>query len=175
MSRVVVKVGGSLYDHPHLGPGLRAWLARLESPLVVPGGGPSADVVRGFDATHALGPDAAHWLAIRSLAVPTGLLRHLLPGVKILDVDQFCQSHDDLPHTWAVTTDSIAAHAARVHGGRLVLLKSVDIPPGTAWEKAAADGGVDAHFPTAARGLTVEAMNFRRWLDDFANTGNPVS
>jgi len=73
-----------------------------------------------------------------------------------------------LPHSWAVTSDSIAARAAVVHGAeRLVLLKSVDVPPGTSWEAAAARGWVDPHFPHVVVGapFPVEVVNFRRVLD----------
>lgn len=73
-----------------------------------------------------------------------------------------------MPHSWDVTTDSIAARVALVHGAeRLVLLKSVDVPSGTPWEEAAARGWVDAHFPKVAAELTcpIEVVNFRRVLD----------
>ena len=73
-----------------------------------------------------------------------------------------------LPHTWAVTTDSIAARAAVVYGAeRLVLLKSVDVPAGTTWEVAAERGWVDRHFPhvIANAPFPVEVVNFRRVLD----------
>ncbi len=45
---IVVKVGGSLFDHPALGPGLRDFLQTLapNEVLLVPGGGPVADAVR---------------------------------------------------------------------------------------------------------------------------------
>ena len=45
---IVVKVGGSLFDHPRLGPGLRAYLDSLAPAdvLLVPGGGPVAGAVR---------------------------------------------------------------------------------------------------------------------------------
>lgn len=51
---VVVKVGGSLFDLPDLGPRLRAWLKTLRTAdvLLVPGGGPTADVVRSLDRAH---------------------------------------------------------------------------------------------------------------------------
>jgi aspartokinase-like uncharacterized kinase len=187
---IVVKVGGSLFDHPHLGPGLRQWLAGLgaERVLLVPGGGPVADAVRQLDTAHRLGEEKAHWLALTSLWVTAALLRDLLPGaeygchpdadrfdllpagtVRILDAHMFCQVDDALLHTWAVTTDSIAARAAVVFGAScLILLKSTDIPPGTPWDEAARRGWVDPHFPkvVAGHGLRVEAVNFRRWLDD---------
>lgn len=73
-----------------------------------------------------------------------------------------------LPHSWSVTTDSIAARVAFVHRAeRLVLLKSVDIPEDVSWPAAAANGWVDAHFPQIAATLDcpVEAVNFRRQLD----------
>jgi aspartokinase-like uncharacterized kinase len=175
---IVVKVGGSLFDHPHLGPGLRQWLAELDAGrvLLVPGGGPVADAVRQLDAVHRLGEEAAHWLALRSLDVAAELLWHLaLPsGSRLTVLDCLAFATEDearpgaLPHTWAVTTDSLAARAAVVSGAsRLILLKSTDIPPGTPWDEAARCGWVDPHFPkvVAGQGLRVEAVNFRQWLE----------
>ena len=44
----------------------------------------------------------------------------------------------------------------------------MDVPPGTPWDEAAARGWVDPHFPVIVSGheLTIEVVNFRRWLDD---------
>jgi aspartokinase-like uncharacterized kinase len=190
----VVKVGGSLYDHPRLGPGLRAYLARLDAAkvLVVAGGGGFADVVRDLDRCHRLGEERSHHLALLSTWVASFTLKALLGlpddcftgrldwwdrqrhRVGLLLADRFLNGHEGqiapVPHTWAVTTDSVAGYAAGVANARLVLLKSVDIPPGTPWDEAAARRWVDAHFPAVVRehSLRVEAVNFRRWLDDFA-------
>jgi hypothetical protein len=89
----------------------------------------------------------------------------------VLDCLTFMQEDESrpgtLPHSWAVTSDSIAARAAVVLGAeRLVLLKSVDVPPETPWEQAAARGWVDVYFPRAiaAAGFAVEVENFRRVL-----------
>jgi aspartokinase-like uncharacterized kinase len=165
----VVKVGGSLYDHPGLANGLREFLPTLAPPVVlVPGGGPLADAVRTLDAVHGLGEEAAHWVALRSLSAAGLFLRALVgdrPGVVVLDPFDLLSRADELPRSWAVTTDSIAAFAARRGRAELVLLKSVDIPPGTCWQTAADRGWVDAHFPRLADGLRVEAVNFRRRLD----------
>lgn len=167
---IVVKVGGSLYDHPGLGPGLRAYLAGLapEPVLLVPGGGPFGDAVRALDAAHGLGEAAAHRVALRSLAAPAAFLQHLVgDAAAVLDADAFAAADPALPRSWAVTTDSIAARAAAVTGAsRLVLLKSVDIPPGRPWAEAAARGWVDRHFPLVVAGASfvTEPVNFRRRL-----------
>ena len=177
---IVVKVGGSLYDHPRLGPGLRAYLDALAAPvLLVPGGGPLADAVRQLDRVHALGEERSHWLALRALAVAAEFIRGALRSadsasrLSVLDCYQFAVEDetrpDHLPHSWDVTTDSIAARAAVVYRAeRLVLLKSAEIPPGTSWAEAAGRGWVDPHFPNvvAFAPFPVEVVNFRRWLDE---------
>ena len=175
---IVVKVGGSLYDHPQLGPGLRAYLDSLGEPvLVVPGGGSFADAVRKLDALHHLSEGASHDLALQTMDLAGNFLKSLGISATILNAVEF---ESDLPHSWNVTSDSIAARAAIVHRAtRLVLLKSIDIPVGTSWVEAAERGWVDPHFPIIARSalrsedsasrligrVLVEAINFRRVLD----------
>jgi aspartokinase-like uncharacterized kinase len=185
---IVVKVGGSLYDHSRLGPGLNQFLGPLlrSGPVwLVPGGGAATDAVREWDRVHALGEEVSHWLALRSLSTAALFLAGFLDGatvvgdgielgregLSIIDSYDFALRDDgrpgSLPHTWAVTSDSLAARAAVVgKAEELILLKSIDIPPGTPWEVAAANGWVDAHFPHVIAGteLLVEAVNFRRWL-----------
>lgn len=181
---IVVKVGGSLYDWPGLGPALRAFVAALAPTrvLLVPGGGDFADAVRKLHAVHGLTEEDSHWLALESLWAAMSFLRTLAPGaeyeshpasgltfpVTILDSQMYCQfAANDLPHTWEVTTDSIAARAA-VDGkaDRLVLLKSIDVPPGTSWDEAAERGWVDPYFTRALAGFggIVEAVNLRTWV-----------
>jgi aspartokinase-like uncharacterized kinase len=56
-----------------------------------------------------------------------------------------------LPHTWNVTSDSIAAWVAEsLAASELVLLKSISLPEGVTFDQAAADGLVDPHFPRVA-------------------------
>jgi aspartokinase-like uncharacterized kinase len=181
---IVVKVGGSLYDHPRLGTGLRAYLESLapEPVLLVPGGGPFADAVRQLDAAHRLGEEVSHWLALRAIDMAGAFLRaaalRSAPRLTVLDCLAFALEDeakpDHLPHSWAVTSDSIAARAAAVYRAeRLVLLKSVDLPPGMSWADPAANRVVDPHFPrlVADHQLTVEVVNFRRALDDISARG----
>src|SRR6185312_4510668 len=78
VSMIVVKVGGSLYDHPRLGPGLRAILQALpEYALIVPGGGPFANVVRKIDCVHGLSASASHELALQAMNLAGRFLREL--------------------------------------------------------------------------------------------------
>jgi aspartokinase-like uncharacterized kinase len=183
MRPTVVKVGGSLFGLPDLGPRLRDWLARhVPSPaLLVPGGGPTTDVVRDLDRCHGLGQAVAHWLALRALALNAAFLAELLPGAEIAGtvgeweairrsglpvvvIDPFRFLLEDearpgrLPHSWAVGSDSVAARVAVVIGaGELVLLKSAD-PPAGEWS-----GYVDEGFVVAVGTVRARAVNLRAW------------
>ena len=175
----VVKVGGSLFDLPDLGPRLYGWLERHapREVLLVPGGGPAAEAIRALDRTHSLGEESSHWLALRALAMNAALLAALVPGscvidgpdlaelvweqgrIPVLDAFAFCEADDEnddhLAHTWAVTSDSVAARAAVVmHAAELVLLKSAPPPPddAAAW---AASGYVDEWLPRVLVGTDV--------------------
>src|SRR5437868_8610811 len=82
----------------------------------------------------------------------------------ILDVDSWMREHDTLPHSWDVTSDSIAAHVAiEVNANRLILLKSIDMPNGVSWSDAAANGWVDLYFPTIASRVRcpIDIINLR--------------
>jgi len=173
---IVVKVGGSLFDHPRLGAGLRTYLDSLapSEVVLVPGGGVVVDAIRELDRVHGFGEEAAHWLAVRAMDVMGATLRALIGDSRIAIPDCLALLQDDeprpgaLPHSWNVTSDSIAARAAVVLGAeRLVLLKSVGVPPGTSWDEAVARGWVDEHFPRVVAGapFAVEVVNFRRVVD----------
>ncbi|HXG11427.1 MAG TPA: hypothetical protein VNK04_16855 [Gemmataceae bacterium] len=180
---MVVKVGGSLFDLPDLGPRLRRWLDTRPTAdvLLVPGGGRTADVVRYLDQCHRLGEETAHWLALRAVSLNAHFLAALLPGcrvigdvpggdgLRVLDAYDFVRADEgrsgSLPHTWHVTSDSVAARAAvAARVPRLILLKSINIPKGISWAEAARRGLVDPFFADAVSStLSVEAVNFRDW------------
>jgi aspartokinase-like uncharacterized kinase len=187
-SPLVVKVGGSLFDLHDLGPRLRHWLDSLHTNevLIVPGGGPTANAVRDWDHRQALGEEQAHWLALRALTLNARFLAAVVPNavvihdlaacaghwrkgaVTVLDPYPFMQADDgrpgSLPHTWKVTSDSLAARVAVIAGARrLILLKSVTLPEPVNWAGAAGQGFVDPLFANAAAGLNVHAINFRAW------------
>ncbi len=171
---IVVKLGGSLYDHPALRTGLNRWLETLPAPVfLVPGGGAFADAVRALDRVHSLGERAAHEIAMRSLLAAADFVRCFIvrEGVYVVDAHEYCRRNDDLPRSWDVTTDSIALFLAMREGAdRLILLKSRSRPMGT-WKELADAGYVDRHFPTLANAtdLAIECVDFRSWLDDQRN------
>lgn len=175
MPPLIIKVGGSLFDRPDLGPRLRDWLdnnAPRET-ILVPGGGRQVEAIRDLDRLHGLGDEVAHRMALQAMTATAELLAALLPDScimdgpdlaelvweqgrrPVLDALAFCESDGTLPHTWAVTSDSIAARLAVVAGAdELVLLKSVPPPPGdvAAWS---ACGYVDAWLTRVLAGTAV--------------------
>jgi aspartokinase-like uncharacterized kinase len=143
---VLVKVGGSLYSNPKLQNNLASWtsLAEKYRVLVVPGGGPFADAVRAADARFGLNDQSAHWMAILAMDQSAYLLADLTPTAALVRdlaaAETACKAGrlavlapstllmrlDPLPHSWQVTSDSIAAWLAGYAQIRLlVLLKSV--------------------------------------------------
>src|SRR5262249_14102412 len=83
----VVEVGGSLFDVPDLGRRLDRFLNELNEPrvLLVPGGGPAADVVRTLDRAQNLGEEASHWLALRAMTMSAHVLAALVPKTKVIE------------------------------------------------------------------------------------------
>ena len=127
---IVVKLGGSLYRHV---PQLIHTIQESARPLlIVPGGGIFADEVR--DAS--LPEDDAHWMAIRAMnrygeyIASHGLMtseRLEIPESTVIFLPFRCIYHyDPLPHSWDVTSDTIAAWVAERLGLDLLILKSVD-------------------------------------------------
>jgi aspartokinase-like uncharacterized kinase len=133
-------------------------LAR-ESPLVVvPGGGPFADAVRDQSARLVLSDEASHWMAVIAMDQYAHLIASRLAGavlvstpneigdalragrLPVLAPSRWLREADPLPHSWDVTSDSIAAWVAAELGARqLVLVK----PPHAVGEL------VDAYFARA--------------------------
>ena len=187
----VVKLGGSLLAWSGLREALRAWRSR-QAPAIdvlVVGGGVAADWIRQADQLHELGDDAAHQLAIQAMQLNARLaeaiwpealtltsleaIRHrsLAPGLWILqpwpalaDAEQ-AKYGAVLPHTWNVTSDSIAAWVAQAaDADELVLLKS-DLPPDSAIGACAASGYVDRYFPAVTLGIPMTRAVHLRSID----------
>ena len=75
-----------------------------------------------------------------------------------------------LPHTWDVTSDSLAAWVTiRWPADRLILLKSTDLPEGQSLEpdRVAEQGFLDSHFPKLASAVpAIEWVNLRSASSD---------
>jgi 5-(aminomethyl)-3-furanmethanol phosphate kinase len=164
---IVVKVGGGLLAHAGDFDTVLTTIAAAAQErrvLIVPGGGPFADTVRQVDRHLKLTDDAAHWMAViamdqcghliadrlaRSVLVADqGAIAIALNGgqLPVLEASRWIREADPLPHTWDVTSDSIAAWVAGQTGARrLVLVK----PRGTRERAGAAGALVDAYFPRA--------------------------
>ena len=165
----VVKVGGSLGRSGALRR-LCATLAELcerHRLLIVPGGGEFADVVREADRRFGLTDATAHRMAILAMEQFGLLLRDLLPGTaRDAVVMPAGLALEELPASWEVTSDSIAAWVAgEVGADRLVLVKRIDglRANGTLLERLTVEelaalrpDGVDAYLPIALERARVE-------------------
>jgi 5-(aminomethyl)-3-furanmethanol phosphate kinase len=127
---LIVKIGGSLYEHV---PDLAAVLTSSHRPLfIIPGGGRFADAVR----ESGLPDDEAHWKAIAAMDTFGSYLASFgfdttdqlsIPEKTTVFLPTKSMSdYDPLPHTWDVTSDTIAAWVAGRLGLDLLVLKSVD-------------------------------------------------
>jgi aspartokinase-like uncharacterized kinase len=154
----VIKVGGAALAEQAL-----EALERIphDGTLIVPGGGPFADTVRSVDARLGLGDDAAHWAAILAMDQYAYALAALVRGARIvrepseagprdlpvLAPYDWLHAADPLPHSWDVTSDSIAAWVAvTVGAARLLLVKPVS------------NGGVDRYFACVRASLDVRVL-----------------
>jgi dihydroneopterin aldolase len=141
----VVKLGGSYAFSPVLGDWLETAARNAGHVVLVPGGGPFADAVR--DAQPKMGFDgaAAHHMALlameqygralvslnETLALATSIaaIRRLLaaPKVPVWAPTRMVLDRVEIPSSWDVTSDSLAAWLARrLHAQRLLLIKHVD-------------------------------------------------
>jgi aspartokinase-like uncharacterized kinase len=127
---LVVKIGGSLLeDLPDIAPVFRASQLPL---LIIPGGGIFADAVRMINADD----DSAHWMAIAAMeqygwlisshGIPVTAHREIPTKTTVFLPYVSLRETDPLPHSWDITSDSIAAWVAKTLGLDLLLLKSTD-------------------------------------------------
>jgi hypothetical protein len=127
---LVVKVGGSLFDR--VVPLLEIFREVGRPVLIVPGGGKFADLVRRLAVSDTTG----HWMAIAGMEqFGWYIASHDVPAVSALKLPAevtvllpYCalRRADPLPHSWNVTSDTIAAWVAKELSLDLLLLKSVD-------------------------------------------------
>jgi aspartokinase-like uncharacterized kinase len=142
--RVILKLGGSLIEK---GRSILRFLRDYAEEnaltiLVVPGGGPFAEAVRALSDEFAMSEETVHWMAVLAmhqygLFLANGELEMPLVGrMEEIDVAghicivlpyKMLRADDCLPHTWDVTSDTIAAFVANKLGEKtFVKLTDVD-------------------------------------------------
>jgi len=126
----VIKIGGSLEGE--IDPILAVLRHRSCPCLIVPGGGRFAEMIR----RTGIEGEPAHWMAIAAMeqfgwliasrGVSCVSLLHRPEELEVFLPYITLRESDPLPHTWAVTSDTIAAWVAHVLGLELIILKSVE-------------------------------------------------
>ncbi|MFD2238408.1 amino acid kinase [Aureimonas populi] len=162
---LIVKFGGSSISPPDLVRWVRAMEESQRPLILVPGGGPFADVVRDYQAQVGYDDDAAHHMAILAMeqfgralvslgeklvpvatqeaigkALDDGLVPVWMPAKLVLQAGE-------IHHDWSTTSDSLAAWlAGRYPGASLCLIKQIDLPEGRDLDAVSAAGVVDPSF-----------------------------
>ena len=115
----------------------------LQKILLIPGGGSYANFIRRIDEELMLGDDLAHWMAIYSMNYNGIELNRKYPKLECIGElekfqdakKKFCvflpynylRKNDTLPHSWDVTSDSIALYIAyKLQLNRCFLIKDVE-------------------------------------------------
>jgi 5-(aminomethyl)-3-furanmethanol phosphate kinase len=167
MGLTVVKLGGSYAFSTHL----REWTDAIAvcggRVVVVPGGGPFADAVREAQRKMGLDDRAAHQMALLAMdqygcalaslgerlapAASAAAIRRILldGGVPVWSATRMVLAARDIPWSWSVTSDSLAAWlAGRIGAKRLLLVKHVKPSADSLRaEDLVARGIVDPAFP----------------------------
>jgi aspartokinase-like uncharacterized kinase len=164
----VVKMGGSLVD----GAELRPWLDVLAGfgggrVVIVPGGGPFADQVRRAQDLWGFDNKVAHRMAILGMEqyglMMTGIRPDLRLATSRLELRQMLREaavpvwlpaamtfdNPEIPESWEITSDSLAAWLAETMGAEmLILVKSIEPIKGAVTAHDLSERGIaDPLFP----------------------------
>lgn len=163
----VIKLGGSLLGSEEL----RHWLRLVAQygdgrVVIVPGGGVFADVVRDVYHQISMTDTCAHMLAVSAMNQFGTLLidqvPKLVPACSELEIAERSWQHrgivwmpskmvmmegDDIPHSWDVTSDSLALWLAnKISAEHLLLVKSAPVSADTSLQEMTAQGVIDPAF-----------------------------
>ena len=144
-TRVVVKIGGSLFSTPGWQQAIQSLVADISlsshSVAILAGGGALVDGLRIIDASSALPEPLSHDLALEAMGITSQLVATTLKlplgedgmGVSptVLDIRKrgvVRNAIESLPHSWNTTSDSIAAAVAATRESALLLVKSTPPP-----------------------------------------------
>jgi len=173
----VIKLGGSHAFAPQLKDWIGAVAAQAGRIVLVPGGGPFADAVRDAQARMGFDDGAAHRMALLAMeqfgcALASGR-REFSPADSYAAIGRALEVKQvpvwlptrmvlaaDIPASWEVTSDSLAAWlAAKLGARRLLLVKHVDAGAAAVRvRELVARGIVDPAFPRFLRTETPAFM-----------------
>ncbi len=145
----IFKIGGKILDNSKDLINTIAQLTQLyedqiiKKILLIPGGGILANFIRELYYEFQIDDDFAHWMAIYSMNYNGVVLNKKFPHLNSIEnLDQlkkegsyfsiflpykYLKNNDELPHSWSVTSDSIALYMAYKLGmNECFLLKDVD-------------------------------------------------
>ncbi len=177
----VVKLGGSLIDSAEL----QSWLGVLASfgggrVVIVPGGGPFANQVRRAQDLWGFDNKVAHRMAILAMEqyglMMTGIRPDLRRASSKMEMERLLREaavpvwlpgvmtfeNPEIPESWEITSDSLAAWLAEKMGAEMLVLVKPFEPTGdvlTAHDLCAR-GVVDPLFPTLTKEARYESRLF---------------
>lgn len=180
----VIKLGGSHAFAPHLKDWIGAVAAQAGRIVLVPGGGPFADAVRDAQARMGFDDGAAHRMALLAMEQygcalasgrrefsPAGSQAAIGRALEVKQVPVWLPTRmvlaADIPASWEVTSDSLAAWlAAKLGARRLLLVKHVDARAAAVRvQELVTRGIVDPAFP---RFLPTQTPTYMLGPDDHA-------
>ena len=186
----VVKLGGSYAFSLQLPAWLEALAACAGRVVIVPGGGPFADAVRHAQTKMGFSDAAAHRMGLMAMdqfgcavaslgqgyviAQSAGAIGHAVRTrqVPVWSPLPMALEADDLPASWDVTADSLAAWlAARLGTLRVVFVKQI-APPTASLEALIAAGILDRFLPRLLSERALEA--YIVGPDDHATTAAAI-
>jgi len=141
----VVKLGGSFAFSPDLKDWITAIARCAGRVVIVPGGGPFADAVRAAQAQMGFDHHAAHRMGLLAMEQYGCAIKSLHEGLALADSldsvrnclasglvpvwlpSRMASELTDIPQSWDVTSDSLAAWlAGKIGAERLLLVKHVE-------------------------------------------------
>ena len=174
----IIKLGGSLLGTDEL----RHWLALVAQHgdgrvVIVPGGGVFADTVRAVYNQVPMSETCAHALAVSAMNQFGTLLidqmPDLVPAHSELEIAERSWQHrgivwmpsnmvmadgDDIPHSWDVTSDSLALWLAqKLSAQHVLLVKSQRPEPNSTLAELTIQGLIDPAFASFTNGSEVKS------------------
>lgn len=148
-NQAIFKIGGKILENSKNIESTISQIAKLyeekilQKIILIPGGGSYANFIREIDEELKLGDDLAHWMAIYSMNHNGIELNRRYPELELIEdlkdfqgsKEIFCiflpyhylRNKDAFPHSWDVTSDSIALYIAdQLQFNQCFLIKDIE-------------------------------------------------